>query len=81
MSVTKSAGYKWQEVSLNGKSLREIKLKTIGTGNFWSATENNTNNARNVNFNNGNANNNNKNNANYVRCVRKRIRIMPKGRE
>jgi uncharacterized protein (TIGR02145 family) len=39
-------------------------------GNWWSSTENNTNNAWKQNFNNGNLNNNNKNNNNYVRAVR-----------
>ncbi len=43
-------------------------------GNFWSSTENNTNNAwnRNLNYNNSNANrnNNNKQNGFSVRCVR-----------
>ncbi|MBK9328435.1 MAG: hypothetical protein IPM95_03785 [Sphingobacteriales bacterium] len=43
-------------------------------GNFWSSTENNTNNAwnRNLNYNNSNANrnNNNKENGFSVRCVR-----------
>jgi hypothetical protein len=47
----------------------------IGVGgfvenNYWSSTENDTNNAWNQNFNNGNQNNNNKNNTNYVRPVR-----------
>ena len=37
--------------------------------NYWSVTENNSNNAWNVNFGNGNVNNNNKNNANVVRPV------------
>ena len=37
------------------------------TGNHWSSTENNSNNAWNVNFNNGNTNNNNKNNSYTVR--------------
>ena len=43
-------------------------------GNWWSSTENNTNNAwnRNMNYNNSNVNrnNNNKNNGFSVRCVR-----------
>jgi len=43
-------------------------------GNWWSATENNTNNAwnRNMNYNNSNVNrnNNNKENGFSVRCVR-----------
>ncbi len=46
----------------------------IGSGfasaNYWSSSENNTNNAWNQNFNSGNQNNNNKNNTNYVRAVR-----------
>lgn len=37
--------------------------------NYWSVTENNSNNAWNVNFNNGNVNNNNKYNSNVVRPV------------
>ena len=37
--------------------------------NYWSATENNSNNAWNVNFGNGNLNNNNKNNSYVVRPV------------
>ena len=37
--------------------------------NYWSVTENNSNNAWNVNFNNGNINNNNKYNSNVVRPV------------
>lgn len=39
------------------------------SGNFWSSTENNADNAWNMNFNNGNANNNNKTNNNRVRAV------------
>lgn len=42
----------------------------FSTNNYWSSTENNSNNAWNLNFNNGSWNNNNKNNNNYVRCVR-----------
>jgi len=38
--------------------------------NYWSSTENDTNNAWNQNFNNGNQNNNNKNNTLAVRAVR-----------
>lgn len=37
--------------------------------NYWSCTENNSNNAWNVNFNSGNVNNNNKYNSNVVRPV------------
>ena len=37
--------------------------------NYWSVTENNSNNAWNVNFSNGNVNNNNKYNGNVVRPV------------
>ena len=37
--------------------------------NYWSVTENNSNNAWNVNFNTGNVNNNNKYNSNVVRPV------------
>jgi len=44
--------------------------KNFQSNNYWSATENSSNNAYNVNFNNGNTNNNNKTNNNYVRCVR-----------
>lgn len=39
--------------------------------NYWSSTENNSNNAWKQNFNNGNQNNNNKSNTNRVRCVRR----------
>ena len=39
--------------------------------NYWSSTENNSNNAWNENFNNGNTNNNNKSNTFSVRAVRK----------
>jgi hypothetical protein len=41
--------------------------------NYWSSTENDSNNAWNVNFNNGNVNNNNKDNSNRVRCVRGKL--------
>lgn len=37
---------------------------------YWSATENDPNNAFNVNFADGNVNNDNKNNTNRVRAVR-----------
>jgi hypothetical protein len=38
--------------------------------NYWSSSENNSNNAWNQNLNNGNQNNNNKNNTLRVRAVR-----------
>jgi len=38
--------------------------------NYWSSSENNSNNAWNQNFNNGNQNDNNKNNTLRVRAVR-----------
>ena len=41
----------------------------LSTSNFWSSTENNSNNSWNVNFESGNVNNNNKNNSNVVRAV------------
>ena len=48
--------------------------------NFWSSTENNSNNAwkRNLNYNNANVNrnNNNKNNGFSVRCVRDEYTIL-----
>ncbi len=40
------------------------------SNNYWSSTENDTNNAWNVNMNNGNVNNNNKDNNNYIWPVR-----------
>jgi len=52
----------------------ESLINTVGgfiANNYWSSTENNTNNGWNQNFNNGDQNNNNKTNANYVRCVRR----------
>ncbi|MBF0503986.1 MAG: hypothetical protein HQL14_02670 [Candidatus Omnitrophica bacterium] len=46
-------------------------LSHRASSNYWSSTENNTNNAKRVNFTNGSQNNNNKTNTNnYVRCVR-----------
>ena len=51
---------------------RLVKNKTqyaFTATNYWSSTENNSNNAWNVNFNNGNINNNNKNNTLTVRPV------------
>lgn len=42
----------------------------FASGNYWSSSENDANNAWNQNFNNGNQNNNNKTNTNYVRPVR-----------
>jgi len=55
----------------NGSSAEGLREGgTFQSNNYWSATENNSNNAYNVNFNNGNTNNNNKTNNNYVRCVR-----------
>ncbi len=51
------------------------------TNNYWSATENNANNAWNVNFNDGSQNNNNKTNGNYVRCIRgKQVVAMNRAR-
>ncbi|MBU1487442.1 DUF1566 domain-containing protein, partial [bacterium] len=42
----------------------------FSSNNYWSSTENNSNNAWNQNFDNGNQNNNNKNNTLRVRAVR-----------
>jgi hypothetical protein len=42
----------------------------FANNNYWSSSENNSNNAWNQNFNNGNQNNNNKNNTLPVRAVR-----------
>ncbi|MEI6067369.1 MAG: hypothetical protein WCP96_08520 [Methylococcaceae bacterium] len=42
----------------------------FANNNYWSSTENDSNNAWNQNFNNGNQNNNNKNNTLPVRAVR-----------
>ena len=39
-----------------------IFMSSLANANYWSASENNWNNAWNVNTNNGNVNNNNKNN-------------------
>lgn len=47
-------------------------LNNAGTnGNYWSSTQNDSNNAYNLNFNsnNANTNNNNRNNGFSVRCV------------
>lgn len=66
-------GYK--SFSLNGRATSAsafVKVKTahaLSASNFWSVTENNSNNSWNVNFNNGNTNNNNKNNSNRGRAV------------
>ena len=49
-----------------------VKNKTahvLSSSNFWSVTENNSNNSWNVNFGSGNTNNNNKNNSNRGRAV------------
>jgi len=62
--------------AINARSLVFITTPLLinGSGfasaNYWSSSENNTNNAWNQNFNSGNQNNNNKNNTNYVRAVR-----------
>jgi hypothetical protein len=42
----------------------------FANNNYWSSTENDSNNAWNQNFNNGNQNNNTKNNTLPVRVVR-----------
>lgn len=62
--------------SLNGHTTRDLKsfvnrkvAYAITSSNYWSSTENSSNNAWNVNFNNGNVDNNNKYNDNYVRAV------------
>lgn len=41
------------------------------TGNYWSSTENSSNNAWNQRFSDGNQNNNNKDNTRHVRAVRR----------
>ncbi len=41
----------------------------VQSNNYWSATENDANNAWNVNLNNGNVNSNNPSNTNYASCV------------
>jgi uncharacterized protein (TIGR02145 family) len=66
--VTSIAGFPGGYRNNNGT------FNNIGrNGNWWSATENNSNNAwnRNLNYNNGNVNrnNNNKQNAFSVRCL------------
>jgi len=50
-------------------ALVKAKLVAETSNNYWSSSENNTNNAWNYNGNNGNANNNNKTNNNRVRAV------------
>ena len=61
--------------SLNGRVTSVttfVKNKTahaLSASNFWSVTENNSNNSWNVNFNSGNTDNNNKNNSYKVRAV------------
>jgi hypothetical protein len=63
-------------IAINARSLVFITTPLLFNGsgfasaNYWSSSENNTNNAWNQNFNSGNQNNNNKNNTNYVRAVR-----------
>ncbi|MBQ3306260.1 hypothetical protein IJH02_02410 [Candidatus Saccharibacteria bacterium] len=49
-----------------------INSATGWSGNYWSSTENNSNNAYNLNVNssNANVNNNNKTNSNNVVCYR-----------
>lgn len=61
---------------LNGRTTRGIKplvnkriACALTSANYWSSSENNSNNAWNVNFSGGNSNNNNKNNTNRVRAV------------
>ena len=44
-------------------------VHALGSSNYWSSSEYNSNNAWNVNFSGFNSNNNNKNNSNYVRAV------------
>ncbi len=48
---------------------KKLLAHTLTATNYWSSTENSTNNAWNVNFSNGNINNNNKYNGNAVRAV------------
>ena len=50
-----------------GRLVKNKVLSAYAASNYWSSSENNTNNAWNVNFNSGNVNNNNKYNSNYVR--------------
>lgn len=50
-------------------SVRNKVVCALSTSNFWSSTENNSNNTWNVNFSSGNVNNNNKNNSNVGRAV------------
>lgn len=48
---------------------KKLLAHALTATNYWSSTENSTNNAWNVNFSNGNINNNNKYNGNAVRAV------------
>ena len=60
---------------LNGRptclrvSYEVARAKAKAASNFWTSTENNSNNTWNVNFGSGNVNNNNKYNTNRVRAV------------
>mgnify|MGYP006297519901 CR=1 FL=1 len=49
---------------------RATALGGFAAENYWSSSENNTNNAWNENFSSGNQNTNNKNNTNRVRADR-----------
>ena len=55
----------------------ECGSENAQANNYWSSTENDSNNAWNVNFNNGNVNNNDKSNNRYVRCVRGELIFNP----
>lgn len=52
-----------------GRLVKNKAQYALTATNYWSSTENNSNNAWNVNFSNGNINNNNKNNSLNVRPV------------
>ena len=49
--------------------VKSNSVYSMTASNFWSSTENSTNNSWNLNFNDGNLNNNNKYNSNNVRAV------------
>jgi hypothetical protein len=53
---------------------RAIALGGFAADNYWSSSENNSNNGWNQNFSTGNQNDNNKNNTNRVRAARVFVR-------
>ncbi len=64
----------YRQKRLNRLSNRQVQQGDIHRKSlavYWSATENNNNNAWNQRMSDGNQNNNNKNTAYLVRCVRK----------